>query len=135
MTGMFVLPTIEHYKGFEISAYVPGGRGVCSVYPKGCYYGTVDGWCCTGPCSTTEHAVKDAIFHLEHQGLVATLLTHISCLGRSIGQGAQADADTDEIQRGRALLRKILEAGLLSPDSMFFDEAHVVAGLTAGGIS
>lgn len=52
-------------------------NGYSKAFPKGTWYGRIDGYDCTGPCTSPDAALYYAYQALIHKGYRVSLLTHI----------------------------------------------------------
>lgn len=65
--------------GHAISASGPGHFGF-RAFPRGFWYGTIDGRSSTAPCGSEIHAIESAKHALLSGGHIATLKTEIGCM-------------------------------------------------------
>ena len=97
---------------FTITAWQhPGGFGY-QAFPKGIWYGRVDGLDCTAPCHTAERAKQEAQVMLSSGSIRAQILTGIDCyegwLRQDLGEKGHAEA-LEKLARYRAFLAKLDE--------------------------
>jgi len=85
------------------------------VFPRGVWYGTVDGRACTAPCGSAERAEQDAERQLRGNGLAASAVDSMGCylgwLNGNASTPAHLQKAVQELQSEAPLLRKLLRAG------------------------
>lgn len=101
-------------QGFTVS-YWKHPNGVCQALRNGTFYGTIDGYQVTAPCSSPEDAVRNAHHALLNGGYEVSLITNIECYQGWLKQGvkdeylARAEKEIPELNER---LKKVLDAGL-----------------------
>jgi len=96
-----------NHKGLVVAAIKHPATGH-RAFPKGIYYGTVEGRDCTAPHGDPERAIQDAVSKISDGGLVASLMGNIQCLEGWITSGCEKPDTRDQIAKDRALLVKVL---------------------------
>lgn len=95
------------YKGLAVAVRKHPATGHRD-FPKGIYYGTVEGRDCTAPHGDPERALQDALSKLKDGGLVVSLMDGIRGLERSLTGAENAAEICARISTERALLAKVL---------------------------
>lgn len=96
-TDMFTIDAHRH----------PIGNGY-KAFPKGVFYGTVNGRAVTAPCASFESAIAFAKKALEEpDGLIASLRDSITCYENNVAQGWMVDELREKIAAEKALLEQL----------------------------
>jgi hypothetical protein len=112
------------HKGLVVTAMKHPATGH-RAFPKGIYYGTVEGRDCTAPHGDADRAIQDAISKIDDGGLAASLMTRIRCMEGWVTSGCEKPNTQDQIAKDRALLAKVLP--LVEGDWFLANEAKAMA--------
>lgn len=89
-----------------------------AAYPKGIWYGAVDGRTCTAPRGSAERAEQEAEHQLKGNGLAASVADSMRCYLGWLNGNASAPAHlqkaVQELQSEAPLMRKLLRAGVMA---------------------